>query len=121
MTEASAIVTAVIAFVVMTVTVLAFITKERTYKPVLHGVGLIGWLVLGYFLVTATLDAFNTFVPTAVGLFSVVMVIAHLTGLIGVVTENRKAKLTYDQDMSIQRRKIYNLTHVPKKLPPWER
>ena len=98
--------TAIIAIIVLGLTLTAFILKRIE----LHAVSIIGWLVLTYFLVTAALGSYNTFIPTAVGLFGLSMVILHTVMIVMIASANRTHSMTYDEEKEQNRQMIYKLT-----------
>lgn len=90
------------------ITVLAFLPRERDkMNPLLHFVALMLWIVAGYTMFNNIPPTGNTYLPTAIFIVCVAMVIVHLITVINIFLGRRKAPLSYDEDKKATRDRIF--------------
>ena len=98
--------TAIVAFVVMVLTVSAFVLKNA----ILHMVNVVGWLLLGFCLWNSTWPAGNTYLGYAAMLLAVAMVIVHLINVVNHYLGLRTEPPTHNSVQEDYRRRVLDVT-----------
>lgn len=88
-------------------TVIAFLPREKGREnPLLHFVAMMLWIVSGYTMFNNIPPAGNTYLPTAIFIVCIAMVIVHLITVINIFLGRRKAPLSYEDDKRQRRDQI---------------
>ena len=102
----------------------AYMQKSMTASMMLHGVCIILWIVVAYFLYNQTYTG-NTYMPTAVAFVGLAMAIVELVGVLlaaGIPEKMRKKDYDadYEADKMATKHKIYGITHKKSEEPWWK-
>ena len=76
-------------------------------NPLLHFVALMAWAVAGYTLFNGTPPTGNSYLPTAIFLVCIAMLIVHLVTVVNIYLGRRKAPLSYDDEKQNIRDKTF--------------
>jgi hypothetical protein len=101
--------------IIIIFTVIAFIFKNA----LLHMVAMIAWIVGAVILYNQNYNFGNTYIPVALAVIALAMVLVHVVMFVGLITnmlKNRPHPLTYDQEKLKQQNDIYNRT---RRKPRW--
>lgn len=113
------LVTAVIVFIAMGLSIAAFMISDKVAKPVIHAVSIIVWTVISYLLYNVGgYPTGNTFLPTAAMLIGLSMVIVHTTFVvIPILSYFNPKRPSYDQEQQAIRKRIASVTR--RREEPW--
>ena len=97
-------------------TILAFALKSDVFTaPMLHGVSILIWMIATWMLVTNALNNYpGTYIPTAVGLFGMTMVIVHTVAVLLPYLRGRRS----DHDVYNERQAAYKIMIAGKTRRP---
>ena len=95
-----------IVVVVLGLTILAFVLKNA----LLHMVCVVGWLLFGFYMWNLTWPEGNTYLPMAVMLLALSMVIVHLIYVVNYYLGLRTEPPTHDNVQDDYRKKVLNVT-----------
>ena len=105
-----------VAILVLGLCIAAFLFNSA----LLHGVCIMAWLVFGFFMYAQAWPATNTFLPTAIVLLSLAMVIVHLVKVVTLYMGSRIEPPSHDSIQSEYRERVRKITQRRKANNWWE-
>ena len=108
---------AIVSFLVVSLTVLAFVIKDSNGKGMLYAVGIAFWLLESFLLWNMTWPAGNTYFGYAAILVGISMVIVMSVMTLNTYLFSRRIKSpTYEDEKASDRARVYKITHKKKSL-----
>lgn len=115
--ESRALLALAVTILALGITIAAFVIKQQ----LLHAVGIIGWMIFAYFMYNRDWGPENTYLPTAIAMFGLAMVIVEVVALVSLYLSGRPHTPTYEEEKGANKRMIVGLTRRRERRPWWYR